>query len=119
MSTCPKCGGNVPDGAKFCPECSYNLTEQNDGANNATQAEFHAQPAYNPQQPNNSVPPQGYDSYQAPPAAAWLYALPAISQWWWNTNESNCAVGLVDHQLDLLLPSARNCGPCFYTYCQK
>ena len=67
MSTCPKCGSNVPDGAKFCPECSYNLTEQNDGANNATQAEFHAQPAYNPQQPNNSVPPQGYDSYQAPP----------------------------------------------------
>ena len=70
-------------------------------------------------QPNNSVPPQGYDSYPGAPAAAWLYALPAISQWWWNPDESNCAVGLVDHQLDLLLPSARNYGPCFYTYCQN
>lgn len=67
MSTCPKCGGNVPDGAKFCPECSYNLTEQNDVPNSAAPEEFNAQSAYNPQQSNNPVPPQGYSNYQATP----------------------------------------------------
>ena len=25
MSTCPQCGGNVQDGAKFCPECSHKM----------------------------------------------------------------------------------------------
>lgn len=53
MNTCPKCGCAVPDGAKFCPECSYDMSEQT----GVLQVNLDKQSGSDPQPPTNNANP--------------------------------------------------------------
>lgn len=70
MNNCPKCGSPLPEGVKFCPTCSYDLGKQNETAANTAPTESYVKAASDSQQPNNNIPPQGYNAqpYQQPPA---------------------------------------------------
>lgn len=79
MTNCPKCGSPVPEGAKFCPECCCDLTNQDTAPQTDPGAQQPAsqqpynnnsqQPYGNPQQPIYNAQPaqQQYAPYQAQP----------------------------------------------------
>lgn len=64
MMKCPKCGYDVPDGAKFCPQCSNPMSSD---PSQAQPGAIDPQSMYNYSQPNYSQP--GYNQppyYNAP-----------------------------------------------------